>query len=53
MPNVDEMLRKAIDDISDSDVVAAISKYIVAPRVAMRNRDYAVHGDNPPDYEVQ
>lgn len=41
MPELDAILREAIDAISDEEVVAAISKYLVAPRVVMRNWDYA------------
>jgi hypothetical protein len=41
LPDVDAILRAAINDISDSNVVAELSKYLVVPRLVMRDWDYA------------
>ena len=45
--NVAEILDKAISEIPYPDVVAAIHKYIVTPRVVLRNWDYKENTQYP------
>lgn len=41
MPDITEMLLAATDDISDPEVVVELNKYLVVPKLVMRDWDYA------------